>query len=565
MEADNQERTLFGRASLVAIILYTIVVFAIIRGCTPRPPSSAIPTFPTLSPTPPDPTAFRILAEGGVKPLEESGILADFTHETGIQVAIQYGGPVEIRNANTLANNKGTPQKIVDAYWPGSSIWLKGSTTDIVMKTYVVVAVEQDTAHALGWDTVKSVSVPDLIEAIGTGNIKLAMTSASQSTPGAAFYLASYTALTGKPVLTSPDLEDAALMAQIKPLFKGIGRTGKFLDDLEQLYIDDKTTGKHTLNAIVIYESAAIDMNKRLLAAGQPPTRVFYLDGATAIVDAPLRYVDRKDANKKSQYGKLVDFLKRDDIRMRIRGLGWRTAEIGMACPECPLDVFKPEWGIDTKTEFREMTFPKPPVAETALRQYQVMIRKPSYTIYCLDYSGSMDVIVGNVSGRAQMADAMDLLLDQQRASDVLLQAAPEDRTLVYGFSSSFRQIGPEVVGNRSADLEDLSHQIGNYQDGQSTAMFDCVQMALRRIGTAQDDKWAYQVITLTDGQSNEGATARQFEDFYKQGGYTTPVCGIAFGAADPTQLKVFQELGGNFFDGTSDPAQAFLDCKGNN
>jgi Ca-activated chloride channel homolog len=283
------------------------------------------------------------------------------------------------------------------------------------------------------------------------------MTSATQSTPGAAFYLAMYTSLSGKRVLTSADLNDPQATQDIQIMLAGVGRSAQSLDHLEQVFIDDKVTGAHHYNAIVIYESLAIQMNKALIAKGQQPMKVFYVDGATAIADMPVRYVDNGDANKLDQYQKLAAFLSRPEIQKRIQGLGWRTNPIGMKCEDCDPMVFNKDWGINTTTEFQEMIFPKPPVTTAALNQYQTLFRRPSYTIYCLDYSGSMDA-----AGKAQMVDAMDLLLDQNRAAEVSLQATPDDFILVYGFSSDVLRVGNPVTGNDQTDLKNLSSRSRN-------------------------------------------------------------------------------------------------------
>src|SRR5687768_6391939 len=46
-----------------------------------------------------DPNTFRIVAESEVKSLEDAGILADFTEETGVKLTIGYKGPVDIKTA----------------------------------------------------------------------------------------------------------------------------------------------------------------------------------------------------------------------------------------------------------------------------------------------------------------------------------------------------------------------------------------------------------------------------------------------------------------------------------
>ncbi len=92
---------------------------------TPEEPPAQDTHTPTVSAVSyPDPTTFRIVAESAVKPLQDAGIFDDFTKETGIKLSIDYRGPVDVRNAvsNLGKNNR----KTVDAYWPGSLLWLPG-------------------------------------------------------------------------------------------------------------------------------------------------------------------------------------------------------------------------------------------------------------------------------------------------------------------------------------------------------------------------------------------------------------------------------------------------------
>ena len=398
------------------------------------------------------------------------------------------------------------------------------------------------------------------MSAIQAGKINLAMTSASQSTPGAAFYLAMYTALTGKRVLTSEDLNNPQATQDLKTMLAGVDRSAQSIDHLEQVFVDDKASGAHHTNAIVIYESLAIQMNKALIAQGEQPMTIFYVGGATAIADAPLRYVDNGDADKLDQYQKLVAFLTRPEIQNRIKALGWRTNPLGMQCEGCDPAVFNPDWGINTTTEFQEMVFPKSPVTKAALDQYQTLFRKPSFTVYCLDYSGSMDG-----GGREQMVDAMDLLLDQERAANVALQATPDDVTVVFGFSTEVRQVSDPVTGNDPSALKDLSRQIASFSMGQSTAMFDCVISALDYIHSHSDPKYINSIIVLTDGESNKGANQSYFASYYRMQNLNIPVYAIAFGDANFSQLDQFKMTGGDVYDGRQDAAAAFRQARGNN
>jgi Ca-activated chloride channel family protein len=81
-------------------------------------------------------------------------------------------------------------------------------------------------------------------------------------------------------------------------------------------------------------------------------------------------------------------------------------------------------------------------VIRESLFLYQTGYKKPSFTIFVLDYSGSMQ------GDRAQdMKIAMSDLLDQNKAARLFLQTGQEDVTVVIPFST--RPMDQwEVVGN---------------------------------------------------------------------------------------------------------------------
>lgn len=547
----KSDRILLGLVALVFVFL------CVIGWMQNRPPIQGVQPAPS-----PDPDSFRIVAESEVQSLADAGILADFTTETGIDIALNYAGPVDIQMA--LANLEDSNPHTVDAYWAGSSLWLRGSSSiepESVMKTYVVLAVDSQTAEALGWNSAEGITARDLVEAIRAGQINLAMTSASQSTPGAAFYLAMYTALTGERVLTSDDLGSETTVDALTTMLAGVDRSAGSLGHLKRVFVEDRVSGANQYNAIVIYESLAIQMNRELVAQSKPPLTIFYVEDATAIADVPIRYVDNGSDEKLAQYEKLVEYLRRPEIQARIQALGWRTNPIGMAQPEADPAVFNPAWGIDTRTEFREMTFPKPPVTTAALNQYQGLFRKPSFTVYCLDYSGSMVGV-----GRPQMENAMDLLLDQERAGEVMLQATTEDITTVFGFGDTTFQIGQTTNGSDPAALKELSNLIAASTVVGGTALYDCVRDALDFVGRHYEpERYAFSVIALTDGVNSVGSSAQDFSTYYANKGLDVPVYGIAFGNADFSEMSVFNQTGGAVYDGRQDVGAAFRAARSNN
>lgn len=529
-----------------------LVVFAILMvacGSSPRPTvTTAIPTA--------NRTDFRIIAGSEVKTLEDAGIFRDFTKQTGINLNIRYKGSVDIRNqVNSYAQkNPGD----VDAFWPASPIWLPGTfvqNKSSVMRTYVVLGVDPQIADTLGWAQ-KNITAEDVIAAIKTGQLNLAMPSASQDDAGAIFYLSALSWLKGgDQVLTLADLANPTLTEEIKTLLGGVSRSAASSDALKNIFVQDRL-GSKQYNAIIWPESLAIDANRELASKNAQPMRIFYVNGATGLETFPIGYSDKSSRAKIDQFNALVSFLKAPDIQERLKKLGWRTGYVGMAVENSDPAVFNPSWGIDPNQEAQPITLPKEAVIEQAINKYLLAFKKPAYTEICVDDSGSM-----KGEGKAQVQEATDLLLDQNRAATVLLQASERDFISVKMFDERVVTVGT-VNGNNPTELKDLSNKVANTTLGGGTALFDCVRAALDDVlENYQPDQYNYTVVAMTDGRSNRGMSQREFEAYYKANKFTVPVFGIAFGDADESQMRTFiTTTNGELCDGRSG-GEALLLC----
>ncbi len=517
--------------------------------------SSPKPTVVTPVSTP-NPTDLRIVAGSEVKTLEDAGIFKEFTKQTGINLNIRYKGSVDIKNlVNSYAqNNPGD----VDAFWPASPIWLPGTfvqNKSSVMRTYVVLGVDPQIANTLGWIQ-KNITVEDVLAAIKSGQLKLAMPSASQDDAGAIFYLSALSWLKGgDQVLTPADLDNPTLTEEIRTLLSGVSRSAASSDALKDIFIQDRLGAKQ-YNAIVWPESLAIDANRELASKNAQPMQIFYVNGATGLETFPIGYSDKSSQAKIDQFNKLVSFLKSSDIQSKLKKLGWRTGYVGMAVENADLTVFNPAWGIDPNQEAQPITLPKEAVIDQALNKYLLAFKKPAYTELCIDDSGSM-----KGEGKAQVQEATDLLLDQTRAATVLLQASERDFIAVKMFDDRVVTVGT-VDGNNPANLKALSNKIASTTLGGNTALFECVRTALDEINrNYQPDQYNYTVVAMTDGRSNRGMSPEAFESYYKANKFTVPVFGIVFGDADESQMRTFvTTTNGELCDGRSGE-EALLLC----
>ena len=103
-------------------------------------------------------------------------------------------------------------------------------------------------------------------------------------------------------------------------------------------------------------------------------------------------------------------------MQNEIQRTGRRTGYEGVSAENA--DVFRADWGVQPNRVLSPIRMPSTDVLMECLDLYQTQFRKPSLTVYCLDYSGSMEGI-----GREQMVEAMSQILIQENAEQNLLQA----------------------------------------------------------------------------------------------------------------------------------------------
>jgi Ca-activated chloride channel family protein len=220
--------------------------------------------------------------------------------------------------------------------------------------------------------------------------------------------------------------------------------------------------------------------------------------------------------------------------------------------------VFNPEWGIDVEKILSPITLPAAQVIQTALNMYQTEFRKPSFTVFCLDFSGSM-----KGEGDQQLKQAVALLLDQTQAQKYMLNASSQDRIIAIPFSSAPKHIW-ETTGNDQQELSALLKKIQNLAPGGGTDIYLPAQKGLELMQVEELDKYVPAIILMTDGNS-EG-NYQQFAEAWTNSGLDVPVFGILFGDASEDQLQQMTYLTrGRVFDGRHDLVHAFRKAKGYN
>src|SRR5208283_5107745 len=446
-------------------------------------------------------------------------LLKEFSSKNGIDVQMKYSGSVDIM----LELQKGAAS--YDAVWPASSLWIslgdtarKVKLAQSIMTSPVVFGIRKSVARDLGF-VGKDVHVRDILAAIKQKKLTFAMTSASQSNSGASAYLGFLYALLGNPdVMTLDDLSKPGLKDQIRAFLSGINRSSGSSGWLKDLFLQSD------YDAMVNYEALIIEANQALVQSGKEPLYVVYPVDGIAMADSTLGYVNNGDQRKEDAFRKLQAFLLSDDTQKRIAALGRRTGIGGVTATLDPL-VFKPEWGIDTARILSPIRIPSADVMRESLRLYQTEFRKPSLTVYCLDYSGSM-----SGAGSQQLKAAMGILLDPGKSREFLLQPGSEDLTVVIPFSSSILDTWQQK-GNDPQSLAALLERITRLAPTGGTDIYSPVIAGMDFMAGLPDlDKYVPAVILMTDGQSNTGMTLDSLKDEVQKVGKDIPVFCIMFG-----------------------------------
>ena len=502
-------------------------------------------------------STFRILSGTENQPLEP--IIQTFAKDQKAKIEITYAGSVDIMRE--LANGM---KSQYDAVWPASSIWiLLGDSTNAVqfsssiMRSPVVLGIKKSVAERLGW-VGADVTVADVLAAAESGDLTFMMANAAQSDSGAAAYLGFLYAFAGQPdVLTSADLQNPAVQEKVKRILGTVSRSAGNSGSLKDLFLSEYDVYDGMFN----YESTIIETNQTLVASSREPLYTLYLRDGTSIADFPLGEIAKGDKKKDALFQELQAHLQSDEIQHQLMALGRRTG-IGVNPDPANVDaaVFNPDWGIDTQRILTPILIPEAAVVKEALTLYQSALRKPSFTVFALDFSGSMT----GGSGADELVAAMHLLLDQQSASQYLLNTGPQDITVVIPFDD--KPLGVWTVnGNDPAELRELDTQIAGVEGGGRTDIYSPVIQGFELMKEHGVDGYFASIVLLTDGRSSSGTNLDDLKTSVASTGMSNvPIFGITFGDASHDQLQEIADLThGIVFDGNTNLAATFRTVRG--
>ncbi len=484
---------------------------------------------------------------------------------SGVTVTVDYMGSLDIMNVLE------TGAKNYDAVWPASSMWISMGDTKHLVKdaqststTPIVFGIARKKAIQLGWadesGKTTPVSTADVLAKVQSGDLKFSMTSATQSNSGASAYLAFMTALRGGTgPITEADLSDNALTSSVAQLLKGVDRSSGSSDWLKDMVV----ASPDRFDSMVNYESLVIQANKSLEKNGHDPLLAVYPSDGIAVSDSPLGYVDRgQGADKRKAYDAFAKALRAKDAKIEFERAGRRTGLGGALTYASDSEVkraFRSEWGINTDAStLKTIPLPAAKTITKALDVYQTALRKPSWTVWVVDYSGSM-----SGDGKNGVVKGLNAALDPAQAALTHIQPASHDVNILIPFES----LPHDPVRADGASTGSLLNTAQVTEADGGTDIYAGLESAYKELPDAsQRNDYTTAIVLMTDGRSqvdNRDAAIAQYEDEQLD----VPIFSIMFGDADSAQLDPLAKMSNaKVFDGrTGDLATVFRTVKGFN
>ncbi|MBR3211010.1 MAG: VWA domain-containing protein [Bacilli bacterium] len=491
-----------------------------------------------------------ILSSNDNKDLEKE--IKEYAKKNGFSVDFTYMGDLDIVDELNVNSSQ------YDAVWISNSMWLYmlndskiTSESKSISVSPVVMGIQKKKAENLGL-VGKDVTNLDILNLIKNKEIKYIMSSVTQTNDGASSYLGFLNALAGSPeVLTEEMLDDQTLIDNMKNLFQGVERVSGDQDYLETMFVNGST-----YEAVIASESSLININKKLKANNKEELYLIYPIDGVPINDSTLAFIDHYEVpEKKEHYLELQKYLRSKEGQEKLKQLGRRTWYGGISKNE-DKNIFNKDWGIHTEEYLTGTKFPSKKVITKAINLYIEELRKPSHTVFCLDYSGSM---IGD--GNEQLVESMEYILSQEQASVAKLQFSKHDKITVIPFSY---EVKDKIETDNGKETEEMIRQIKDLSPVGGTALYDCAISGLDVLNEESDD-YTKTIIAMTDGAINIG-TFEELERKYNQLNSTVPIYSITFGSAKEKQLKEIADLtNAKVFNGKSGLLQAFKEVRGYN
>ncbi|MGB7836091.1 MAG: substrate-binding domain-containing protein [Xanthobacteraceae bacterium] len=521
--------------NLVRVLSLAVCLSGFLNGCGPTPI-----------------TTFTIVSGSENRTLEP--IVQAFCKEQKIACTFEYMGSLDIGMA--VAENRGA----FDAVWPANSVWIdlfdhNKRVVDLtsIMRSPVILGVRTGKAKELGWID-RAVSSRDIDEAVRGKRLTYLASSATQSNSGASAYITMLSAALGSPTtITLADLERPDVRDKVRSLLSGISRTAGSSAWLSDLYLKGLSQGVQ-YDAMWNYEAVLAETNQILKDRNQELLYAIYPSDGMAIANSPLGFVDRGRGPSALKFFKALQaHLLSPDVQQRLVE-SFRRPAVGEVTGVKP----DPSWNYDPARLIKLIRMPDPAVMRTALDLYQDALRRPSLTVYCLDFSSDM-----RGQGEKAMRQAMNFILSRDQAAPLLVQHAAADRIVVIPFDSTTREV---VRGSGTqADQTRLLDVVKAQQASGGSDFYACAERGLEEVlSTPNSLSYLPAIIVMTNGKSDD--RLQEFLIRWRASHRDIPIFGITFGDGDPTQLaRLTEATRGRVFDGTTSLTEAFRTVRGYN
>jgi Ca-activated chloride channel family protein len=400
------------------------------------------------------------------------------------------------------------------------------------------LGVKESVARRLGWLDNPNVSWQEIADAAQGGKLRFAMTNPAASNSGFTALVGVATALTGRgDALKVSDIRGEAL----KGFFKGQALTAGSSGWLAESYVESQDA----LDGIINYESVLLNLNE---GGGlkEKLTLIYPRDGIIT-ADYPLMLLNN---NQRATYDRLVTYLRSPEFQNQVMAQTLRRPAI----PGVPLDPRIPDRLLI------ELPFPNTvEVIDALLFSYLDEQRVPAHTFFVLDTSGSMQgrglqdlktAIKGLTGLDTSLTGRFSRFGGREEVTVITFDGTVEP-------GSDFRIDDTDPQG---PDMQRIREFVDALEAEGNTAIYSALTEAYSEAAAAQarDPNRYYSIVLMSDGASNAGMDAEQFEDFYTRQSATARgirTFTVVFGNADRATMEgIAATTGGRAFDGTRDP-----------
>lgn len=443
--------------------------------------------------------------------------------------------------------------ELYDAIYMPNDFWLdtidkdkvKISDTTKTATTPLILSLRKNKAIELGLIN-KEVTTKDIVDMINNKTLTFNMSNPSTTNSGISTYMEVLSNLKGNSEeLNDADLQNDDLKNSLKIFFSGLSRTSGDEDFLNKSFINGD------YDAIFTYESTILNIDKTLKDNGNEPLYAIYPSDGVTLSNISISYVDNGDESKKDIYDTIKKDLTSKEGQEKLNRLGFRTKD-GKVSDKYTKDVFKEDWGIDTKDELTTVEYPDTDVIESAVDLYQNELRKPVHVVFCLDYSGSM-----TDDENKNLIDAMQEVLSD---ADDVIKFNANDKIDIIPFGSS---VGVTFKGSGS-DKDAILRKVQEYHSSGSSALYSGIISSVEDIKDESDD-YDSSVILLVRKKSNIGSID-DLKNEYDTLNKNIPIYVVSSGEADDKEVEAITTLtNGKSFDGKADLKEAFKNVRAYN